>query len=91
MFTFKEKKVVGVLEIKILSLIFINNKNNMSIQTKDEAQDKASNRVDRSLKKKTKYKPLNEETWGELTRRGASLKEQLEWIHFRKKQKDKNG
>ena len=60
----------------------------MSIQTKDEAQDKASNRVDKSLRKKIKHKPLSEETWEEVCRRGASLKEQLDWLDIRKKQKE---
>ena len=63
----------------------------MPIQTKDEAQDKASRRLDRSLKKKTKRKPLSEESWSDLAQRGASLAEQLEWINFRRKQKERYG
>ena len=63
----------------------------MPIQTKDQAQDKASRKLDKSLRKKAKRKPLHEETWGELNQRGASLAEQLEWIKFREKQKEKNG
>lgn len=60
------------------------------IITKDQSQDKASNRLDRNLNKKKKKKPLIEEEWSELTNRGASLAEQLEWIKFRKKQKYDN-
>lgn len=59
----------------------------MPIQTKDEAQDKASRKLDKNLKKKKKYIPLSEEEWGDLAQRGATLAEQLEWIRLRKKQK----
>lgn len=62
----------------------------MPIITKDQAQDKASKRLDRSLKKKSKRKPLHEETWGDLTQRGASLADQLEWIKLKEKQKQKH-
>ena len=41
----------------------------MPIITKEESQDKASRRLDRSLRKKTKRKPLHEETWSELNQR----------------------
>lgn len=61
----------------------------MPIITKDQAQDKASRRLDRALHKKTKYKPLHEETWGDLTQRGASLADQLEWVRLKKIEKDK--
>jgi hypothetical protein len=61
----------------------------MPIQTKDQAQDKASRKLDRVLFKKTKRKPLHEETWSELNQRGASLAEQFEWINFRRKEKEK--
>lgn len=61
----------------------------MPIITKEESQDKASRRLDRSLRKKTKRKPLHEETWSELNQRGASLAEQEEWITFRRKQLDR--
>jgi len=61
----------------------------MAIQTKDEAQDKASRKLDKSLNRKAKRKPLYEESWGELNQRGASLAEQIEWLKFRKKQKEK--
>lgn len=61
----------------------------MPIITKDQAQDKASRRLDRSLHKKTKHRPLHEESWGDLTQRGASLAEQLEWVRLKKIEKDK--
>lgn len=61
----------------------------MPIQTKDQAQDKASRKLDKALHKKTKRKPLHEETWGELNQRGASLAEQFEWVRLMKKQKEK--
>jgi len=61
----------------------------MAIQTKDEAQDKASRKLDRVMQKKTKRKPLSEESWGELSQRGASLAEQVEWLRLRQKQKDR--
>ena len=63
----------------------------MPIQTKDQAQDKASRKLDKALHKKTKRKPLHEETWSELNQRGASLAEQFEWLNFRKKQKERYG
>lgn len=61
----------------------------MPIQTKDQAQDKASRKLDRVLFKKTKRKPLHEETWSDLNQRGASLAEQEEWIRLRRKKLDK--
>jgi hypothetical protein len=61
----------------------------MPIITKDQSQDKASNRLDRSLHKKKKQKLLNEEEWGDLVQRGASLVEQLEWIKLKQKEKYK--
>lgn len=63
----------------------------MAIQTKDQAQDKASRKLDKALYKKAKRKPLFEETWSELNQRGASLAEQIEWLNFRRKQKEKYG
>ena len=63
----------------------------MPIITKDQSQDKASRKLDKLLKKKTRRKPLHEEEWSELTQRGASLAEQIEWIKFKKKQKEKYG
>jgi hypothetical protein len=61
----------------------------MPIITKDQAQDKASKRLDRSLHKKTKRKPLHEETWDDLAQRGATLAEQFDWLNLKKKQKQK--
>ena len=63
----------------------------MPIITKDQAQDKASRKLDKALKKKTRRKPLHEETWDELNQRGESLDEQFEWIKFKKKQKERYG
>ena len=63
----------------------------MPIQTKDQAQDKASRKLDKALHKKAKRKPLHEETWSELNQRGASLAEQFEWLNFRNKQKERYG
>jgi hypothetical protein len=57
----------------------------MPIQTKDEAQDKFSRKADKGLNKKKKHVPLKDQTWGDLTQRGASLAEQLEWIKLKKK------
>lgn len=61
----------------------------MPIITKDQSQDKASMKLDKAMKKKTKRKPLHEETWGELNQRGATLAEQLEWLKFKEKQQNK--
>ena len=58
-------------------------------QTRDEAQDKASNKLDRVLNKRKKQIPLDEETWDDLNRRGASLAEQFEWIKLNKRKKNK--
>lgn len=60
----------------------------MPIITKDQSQDKASNRLDRNLNKKKKQKPLSEEEWGDLVQRGASLADQLEWLKIKQKEKD---
>jgi len=60
----------------------------MPIITKDQSQDKASNRLDRNLNKKKKQKPLSEEEWSELTNRGASLAEQFEWLKIKKRKND---
>jgi predicted nuclease with RNAse H fold len=61
----------------------------MAIQTRDEAQDKFSRRVDKTLFKKKKYVPLSQESWDDLSRRGASLAEQEEWIKLRRRQKER--
>ena len=61
----------------------------MAFQTRDQFQDNASNKLDRVLNKKVKRKPLSEEAWMELTQRGASLAEQLEWLRLAKIKKDR--
>jgi hypothetical protein len=61
----------------------------MAIQTKEEAQDKFSRKLDRVLNKKSKQKPLSQETWDELNRRGASLAEQEQWLVLKRKQLDR--
>jgi len=59
------------------------------IQSMDDAQDKMSNKVDKSFKKQKKRIPLSEESWKDLTIRGASLAEQFEWIKIQEKIKNK--
>ena len=61
----------------------------MAIQTKEEFQDKASKKLDRVLNKKSRRKPLSEETWGELNQRGATLAEQFEWLRLDKIKKER--
>lgn len=61
----------------------------MAFQTRDQFQDKASNKVDRNWNKKTKRKPLGEETWSELNQRGATLAEQFEWLRLDKNKQEK--
>jgi hypothetical protein len=63
---------------------------NMAFQTRDEAQDKVSRKLDRVLNKKKKHVPLSQESWDDLFRRGASLAEQEEWIVLRRKQKERD-
>jgi hypothetical protein len=61
----------------------------MAIQTKDEAQSKADNRIDRNLfkpKKPKREKPLLERDFNEL----VSLEDQLKWVELKKKQKEKD-
>lgn len=60
----------------------------MAFQTRDEAQDKFSKKVDKNLFKKTKHKPLREESWADLNQRGATLAEQFEWIRINKGKND---
>jgi hypothetical protein len=62
----------------------------MAFQTRDEAQDKVSRKLDRVLYKKKKFTPLNEESWSDLNQRGASLAEQEEWIKLKRKKLDKD-
>jgi hypothetical protein len=59
----------------------------MPIQSKDDAQSKADNRVDRNLfkKKKQDNTPLMQRDFRDLT----SLKDQLEWVKLKTIQKDK--
>jgi len=61
----------------------------MPIQTKEEAQDKFSRKVDKTLFKKKKHVPLSQESWSDLNQRGASLAEQEEWLKLKRKQLDK--
>jgi len=61
----------------------------MAIQTKEEAQDKFSRKLDKVLNKKKKQIPLSEESWDDLNRRGASLAEQFEWIKLDKRKREK--
>jgi predicted nuclease with RNAse H fold len=61
----------------------------MAIQTKEEAQDKFSRKLDKVLNKKKKQIPLSEESWDDLNRRGASLAEQFEWIKLDKRRREK--
>ena len=58
----------------------------MAIQTMDDAQGKADKKVDRSFNKKKKFIPLIERPFNEL----HTLAEQFEWLHLKKKQKEKN-
>jgi ABC-type phosphate transport system ATPase subunit len=78
--------VGGRIEIVYSSQI---NKN-MAFQTRDEAQDKVSRKLDRVLNKKKKQVPLSQESWDDLNRRGASLAEQEQWIVLRRKQKERD-
>jgi hypothetical protein len=54
----------------------------MAIQTKDDAQDKASRKVDRNLHKQKKELPLVERDFRDL----VTLKDQFEWIKLKQKQ-----
>jgi hypothetical protein len=78
--------VGGRIEIVYSSQI---NKN-MAFQTRDEAQDKVSRKLDRVLNKKKKQVPLSQESWDDLFRRGASLAEQEEWIVLKRRQKERD-
>jgi hypothetical protein len=61
----------------------------MAFQTRDQFQDKASNKLDRILTKNSKRKPLSEESWSDLNQRGATLAEQYEWIKLNKNDKNR--
>ena len=57
----------------------------MPIQTKEDAQDKVSNKVDRNWNRKKKERPLSELSWSDLNQMGATLAQQEEWIKLRRK------
>jgi len=57
----------------------------MPIQTKEDAQDKISNKVDRNWNRKKKEVSLSELSWGDLNQMGATLAQQEEWIKLRRK------
>jgi hypothetical protein len=61
----------------------------MAFQTRDEAQDKVSRKLDRVLNKKKKIVPLSQESWSDLNQRGATLAEQYEWIRLDNKKKER--
>lgn len=57
----------------------------MPIQTKEDAQDKVSNKVDRNWNRKKKEIPLSELSWADLNQMGATLAQQEEWIKLRRR------
>jgi hypothetical protein len=61
----------------------------MPIQTKEDAQDKVSNKVDRNWNRKKKEVILSELSWGDLNQMGATLAQQEEWIKLRRKKLDR--
>ena len=61
----------------------------MAFQTRDEAQDKVSRKLDRVLNKKKKIVQLSQESWSDLNQRGATLAEQYEWIRLDKIKKER--
>jgi hypothetical protein len=62
----------------------------MAFQTRDEAQDKVSRKLDRVLNKKKKHVPLSQESWDDLYRRGATLVEQEQWLVLKRRQKERD-
>jgi len=60
----------------------------MAFQTRDEAQDKVSRKLDRVLNKKKKHVPLSQESWDDLYRRGATLVEQEQWLVLKRRQRN---
>ena len=60
----------------------------MAFQTRDEAQDKVSRKLDRVLNKKKKHVPLSQESWDDLYRRGATLAEQEQWLVMKRRALD---
>jgi hypothetical protein len=77
--------VEGGIEIVSSSKLKIH----MAFQTRDEAQDKVSRKLDRVLNKKKKIVPLSQESWSDLNQRGATLAEQYEWIRLDNKKKER--
>jgi hypothetical protein len=61
----------------------------MAFQTRDEAQDKVSRKLDRVLNKKKKHVPLSQESWDDLYRRGATLAEQEQWLVLKRRALDR--
>jgi len=61
----------------------------MAFQTRDEAQDKVSRKLDRVLNKKKKIVPLSQESWSDLNQRGATLAEQEQWLVLKRRQKER--
>jgi hypothetical protein len=57
----------------------------MAFQTRDEAQDKVSRKLDRVLNKKKKIVPLSQESWSDLNQRGATLAEQEQWLMMKRR------
>ena len=62
----------------------------MAFQTRDEAQDKVSRKLDRVLNKKKKQVPLSQESWDDLFRRGVTLAEQEQWLVLKRRQKERD-
>jgi hypothetical protein len=62
----------------------------MAFQTRDEAQDKVSRKLDRVLNKKKKIIPLSQESWSDLNQRGATLAEQEQWLMMKRRQKERD-
>ena len=61
----------------------------MAFQTRDEAQDKVSRKLDRVLNKKKKHVLLSQESWSDLNQRGATLVEQEQWLVLKRKALDR--
>ena len=61
----------------------------MAFQTRDEAQDKVSRKLDRVLNKKKKIVPLSQESWSDLNQRGATLAEQEQWLMMKRRALDR--
>jgi len=61
----------------------------MAFQTRDEAQDKVSRKLDRVLNKKKKHVPLSQESCSDLNQRGATLVEQEQWLVLKRRALDR--